>query len=142
MDALDALPDARLPDEVQPLVTALNDLLERLRQALGRERAFMADAAHELRTPLTALHLQMGMLARAGSESERLAAMETLSAGVQRAIRLIEQMLALARQEPRAHVASAPVRLDELAREAVAELVPLADARHIDLGVAAQRRSS
>ena len=81
VDALDALPDARLPDEVQPLVTALNDLLERLRQALERERAFMADAAHELRTPLTALHLQMGMLARASGESERLAAMETLSAG-------------------------------------------------------------
>src|SRR6202042_1994172 len=139
VDALDALPDARLPDEVQPLVTALNDLLERLRQVLGRERAFMADAAHELRTPLTALHLQMGMLARAGSESERLAAMETLSAGVQRAIRLIEQMLALARQEPRSARSVGPVHLDELAREAVAELVPLADLRRIDLGVAGAR---
>jgi two-component system OmpR family sensor kinase len=79
----------------------------------------------------------MGMLARAKSESERLAAMDTLSAGVQRAIRLIEQMLALARQEPRAAVARTAVRLDELAREVVGELVPLADLRHIDLGVAA-----
>ena len=137
VDALDALPDARLPDEVQPLVTALNDLLERLRQALGRERAFMADAAHELRTPLTALHLQIGTLARAGDESERAAAMGNLSAGVQRAIRLIEQMLALARQEPRSERSVGAVRLDELAREVVAELVPLADLRHIDLGVAA-----
>jgi len=102
VNALESLPDTLLPDEVQPLVSALNDLLARLRAALERERAFMADAAHELRTPLTALHLQTGMLARASGDAERAAAMETLSAGVQRAIRLIEQMLALARQEPRA----------------------------------------
>ena len=137
VDALDPLPDPGLPDEVQPLVAALNDLLVRLRGALARERAFMADAAHELRTPLTALHLQMGMLARASGESERTAAMSTLAAGVQRAIRLVEQLLALARQEPRAETQHSPVRLDELAREIVAELVPLADARHVDLGVAA-----
>jgi two-component system OmpR family sensor kinase len=137
VDALDALPAAGLPDEVQPLVLALNDLLGRLRAALGRERAFMADAAHELRTPLTALYLQLGMLARASGEAEREAAMSTLSAGVQRAIHLVEQMLALARQEPRADSQRLPVRLDELAREIVTELVPQADAGHIDLGVAA-----
>ena len=137
VDALDALPAERLPEEVQPLVLALNDLLGRLRAALERERAFMADAAHELRTPLTALHLQLGLLARAGSDTERAAAMGILSAGVQRANHLIEQMLMLARQEPRADSPRSPVRLDELAREIVAELVPLADARQIDLGVAA-----
>ena len=141
VEALDPLPEAALPAEVQPLVSALNDLLGRLRGALERERAFMADAAHELRTPLTALHLQLGMLARASSESERAAAMATLSAGVQRAIRLIEQMLSLARQQPRG-VSRVPLRLDELAREVVAELVPLADLRHIDLGVAAAAPAS
>ena len=135
VDALEPLAETPLPEEVQPLVTALNDLLARLHGALDRERAFMADAAHELRTPLTALHLQMGMLARASGETERAAAMETLSAGVQRAIRLVEQLLALARQEPRAERLHVPVRLDEMAREVVAELVPLADAGSIDLGV-------
>lgn len=95
----------------------------------------MADAAHELRTPLTALHLQLGALARAGTESERSEAMEKLSEGVQRAIRLVEQMLALARQEPRAEPVRTRFALDELAREVVAELVPLADARRIDLGM-------
>jgi two-component system, OmpR family, sensor kinase len=137
VDALDSLGDSDLPEEVQPLVGALNDLLARLKVALERERAFMADAAHELRTPLTALHLQMGMLARASDEAERAAAMDTLSQGVQRAIRLVEQMLSLARQEPRAPAAHVPVRLDDLAREIVAELVPLADAAHVDLGVSA-----
>ena len=102
----------------------------------------MADAAHELRTPLTALHLQTAMLARASGDAERAAALETLSAGVQRAIRLVEQMLALARQEPRAEAQRVAVRLDDLAREIVAELVPLADAGRIDVGVSAAQPAS
>ena len=137
VDALEPLPDARLPDEVRPLVGALNELLARLQAALGRERAFMADAAHELRTPLTALHLQVDMLARASGEAERGAAMERLSQGVRRAIRLVEQMLALAREEPRLEARHVPVALEPLAREVIAELLPLADARHIDLGLSA-----
>jgi two-component system OmpR family sensor kinase len=137
--ALDPMPDEHLPSEVQPLVGALNDLLGRLGAALERERGFMADAAHELRTPLTALHLQMGTLARAQNEAERSDAMEKLSAGVQRAIRLVEQLLSLARQEPRAEVIRKRVRLDDLARDVVAEMVPLADARKIDLGISASQ---
>jgi len=135
VDALDPLSNERLPDEVRPLVDALNDLLVRLRAASDRERAFMADAAHELRTPLTALHLQMGTLARAANEAERSDAMERLSAGVQRAIHLVEQLLSLARQEPRAEALRMRVSLTDLAREVVAELVPLADAKKIDLGI-------
>ena len=135
VNALEPLSDERLPEEVRPLVGSLNDLLGRLTAALDRERAFMADAAHELRTPLTALHLQLGALARAATETERSEAMGKLSEGVQRAIRLVEQMLALARQEPRAEPARTRFALDELAREVIAELVPLADARRIDLGM-------
>lgn len=137
--ALDPLPDENLPGEVQPLVSALNDLLGRLGAALERERGFMADAAHELRTPLTALHLQMGTLARATNEAERVDAMEKLSAGVQRAIRLVEQLLALARQEPRAEAIRKRLRFDDLARDVVAEMVPLADDRRIDLGISASQ---
>jgi two-component system OmpR family sensor kinase len=95
----------------------------------------MADAAHELRTPLTALHLQMGTLSRAANEAERDDAMGKLSAGMQRAIRLVEQMLSLARQEPRVEAIRAPVPLADIARDVVAELVPLADAKQIDLGI-------
>jgi len=135
VNALEPLSAERLPEEVRPVVGSLNDLLGRLTAALDRERAFMADAAHELRTPLTALHLQLGALARAGSEAERAEAMSKLSEGVQRAIRLVEQMLALARQEPRAEPVRSRLALDELAREVIAELVPLADARRIDLGM-------
>jgi two-component system OmpR family sensor kinase len=133
--ALDPLPDRNLPGEVQPLVGALNDLLGRLGAALERERGFMADAAHELRTPLTALYLQLGTLSRAENETERATAMEELHAGVQRAIRLVEQLLSLARQGPRVEPTRHKLLLAELARDVVAEMVPLADAKHIDLGI-------
>lgn len=139
VNALDPLPDERLPEEVRPLVDALNDLLVRLGSALGRERAFMADAAHELRTPLTALHLQIGTLTRAANEAERNEAMEQLSAGMQRVIRLVEQMLSLARQEPRVERSRVQVPLADIARDVVAELVPLADAKQIDLGISSSQ---
>ena len=135
VNELQPLPAGPLPDEVRPLVGALNGLLGRLGGALERERAFILDAAHELRTPLTALHLQMGALARAGNDAERTEATEKLSAGVQRAIRLVEQMLSLSRQESRAEPARTQVDLDAVAREVVTELVPVSDAKRIDLGI-------
>ena len=140
VNELEALPDEALPDEVRPLVGALNGLLGRLGAAVERERAFMLDAAHELRTPLTALHLQMGALTRAGSDAERAEATDRLSAGVQRAIRLVEQMLALSRQESRTEPVRTQVDLDAAARDVVTELVPVADAKRIDLGISDSQR--
>lgn len=133
------LPERRLPAEVRPLVAALNDLLARLSALRDRERRFIADAAHELRTPLTALRLQLRGLDGA-SDSERHDSIVALNAGIDRAARLVEQMLALARQdapEAQAHASASPVILAELARDVVADLLPAADARGIDLGLAA-----
>jgi two-component system OmpR family sensor kinase/two-component system sensor histidine kinase QseC len=128
--SLQPLPADGLPGEVAPLVAALNALLQRLGQSLDTQRAFVADAAHELRSPLTALKLQLQLLRRAGSEAERSAAAEALAAGIERAARLVEQLLALARSEPGAAAAPLqPLDLSELVREAVADTVPLALAR-------------
>jgi two-component system OmpR family sensor kinase/two-component system sensor histidine kinase QseC len=130
VEALSALPLAGLPDEVAPLVQALNALLQRLGSAFGAQRAFVADAAHELRSPLTALKLQIGLLQRSGDEAARRAALDALAAGVDRAVRLVEQLLTLARSEPGA---SAPpferIDLAELVRQAVADTVPYALSR-------------
>ena len=123
-----------LPDEVRPVAVALNELLARLRAALDRERAFLADAAHELRTPLTALDLQAQAVA-AASEGDREAALGNLRAGVARVARLVEQLLAIAREQHGATVAAVPLDLDELVRRTVAEFVPLAEAAGIDLGI-------
>ena len=134
---LTPLPDHGLPQEVQPLVSSLNELLQRLDGVLQRERAFIADAAHELRTPLTAVRLQAQTLERAETPEERVSAQHNLVAGVQRASRLVEQLLSLARLEPRAQPApAAAVDLAQLARDAVADLIPLADEREIDIGMA------
>ncbi len=128
--SLEPLPSAGLPDEVAPLVSALNALLQRLGRSLDTQRAFVADAAHELRSPLTALKLQLQLLKRADGPEQRGVAIDTLAAGIERAARLVEQLLTLARTEPGA-VAAAMQRLDlsELVREAVADVAPLALAR-------------
>jgi len=128
--SLTPLPTAGLPDEVSPLVMALNSLLQRLAQSLDTQRAFVADAAHELRSPLTALKLQVQMLQRAGDSAARAEATTALAAGIDRAARLVEQLLALARSEPGASAAPPQVLdLSELVRSAVADTVPQARAR-------------
>jgi two-component system OmpR family sensor kinase/two-component system sensor histidine kinase QseC len=98
--SLAPVPTSGLPDEVAPLASALNALLERLRSSLDSQRAFVADAAHELRSPLTALKLQLRLLRQAGDDATRSAAIESVAAGIDRAARLIEQLLTLARSEP------------------------------------------
>jgi two-component system OmpR family sensor kinase len=134
--ALDPIATHGLPEEIRPLVDALNDLLVRLAAVLRHERAFIADAAHELRTPLTALSLQLQTLAASASEADRAQAAERLQAGVARATRLVEQLLTLARHEERPRGDYGPVPLDDVAREVVTDLVRQADARQIDLGLA------
>ncbi|MSR15819.1 MAG: HAMP domain-containing protein [Gammaproteobacteria bacterium] len=109
-----------LPSEAKLMVEALNDLIERLRDVLSRQREFMADAAHELRTPLTALQLQTQLLERVGSGELRAAAIAELKAGVQRAAHLVERLLTFARLEPASHDHQfAEVDLAVIARELV-----------------------
>ena len=133
---LEPLPETDLPREVQPLVGALNDLLSRLSHTLDAQRAFVADAAHELRTPLTAVHLQAQLAERATTDAERAAALTELKGGLERATRLVEQLLTLAREEPGvSEVPPASVDLVALARDVIADLAPLAGAKGIDLGL-------
>jgi len=132
--SLAPLPPAKLPEEIAPLVSELNALLERLREALDRQKRFTADAAHELRSPLTALQVQLDMLARARTPEDTRGALEALRAGMKRAARLVEQMLTMARLEPDAQLAQpASIALDALVAQVAGELEPLAEARRIEL---------
>ena len=138
--SLEPLPTGGLPDEVAPLASALNSLLDRLRSALDSQRDFVADAAHELRSPLTALKLQLRLLRHAGDDAARAAAIDAVAAGVDRAARLIEQLLTLARSEPGAAPAPhEPVELGELARETLAAMHPFAHDRASELVLDAAR---
>jgi two-component system OmpR family sensor kinase len=134
--ALQPLPESGLPEEVQPLVHALNDLLGRLGRAMAAQKGFIADAAHELRTPLTAVQLQLEEARLAKTGEEREAAFDDLQRGVSRAIHLVAQLLTLARLEPEvSQSVFQRVDLSEIARLVVAEQTPLAHAREVDLGI-------
>lgn len=131
-----ALDTRRLPEELAPLVEALNALLARLEAALALQSRFIADAAHELRTPLTAVRLQAQLAQQAGSAQERERALAQLIDGVDRASHLVQQLLNMARLSPEANRGKrGPVALDALAKQVVAEFSPQAEARDIDLGV-------
>jgi two-component system OmpR family sensor kinase len=134
---LQPLPAQRLPQELAPIVAALNELLGRLDRTLKAQRAFIADAAHELRTPLTALALQLQLAERAKDDAERSAAFATLKQGLARTTHLVEQLLTLAREEPGAvERGREPVDLGTLAADVVATHAALAQERQIDLGLA------
>ncbi|MGZ5201728.1 MAG: ATP-binding protein [Telluria sp.] len=136
-DDLSAVSESGLPDEVQPLVRELNLLFGRVRTAFDAQQNFVGDAAHELRTPLAALKLQAQSLDRADSPEARKVAVARIMAGIERATRLVEQLLVLARQEASAAggTSAQPVQLDGLARRAVADMVSVAQAKGVDLGL-------
>ncbi|GAB3537878.1 ATP-binding protein [Noviherbaspirillum agri] len=133
-DSLEPVSDDGVPQEVSVLVGELNSLLIRMAQALRSQQHFVADAAHELRTPLTALKLQVQTLARTKDESSRQQAVARLQGGVDRASHLLEQLLALARQDPLAEPAEQSiVALADCADHAIADVAPLASSRHVAL---------
>ena len=136
-DELGAISEEGLPDEIRPLVRELNGLFGRVRGAFEAQQSFVADAAHELRSPLAALKLQVQGLQRASDDTMRALAVARLGAGVDRATRLVEQLLVLARQQASAAASPAPqaVALADIARGAVADAAPAAQARDIDLGL-------
>jgi two-component system OmpR family sensor kinase len=136
-DDLSPVSEAGLPDEVRPLVQELNLLFGRVRTAFAAQQHFVADAAHELRTPLAALKLQVQSLERSDGPDAKRLAVSRLTAGIERATRLVEQLLVLARQEA-SEAGGAPrqnVDLAGAAKRAVADLAGVASAKQIDLGL-------
>ena len=132
---LDPLPVEGVPGELLPLIEQINALLKRLESSLETQRRFVADAAHELRSPVTALSLQAQLAERAQTPQARAVAFEELKRGTERASRLVQQLLDLARLEPGARAeAQRPVDVAQLARDVVGSYAAQADARGVDLG--------
>lgn len=125
---------APLPSELEPVVAALNRLLAQVDHVLEREKRFLADAAHELRTPLAVLRIQAQNALEAGEQADREAALRQLQGGVERATRVVEQLLTLARLEPGAADSTHAVQdVAACVRAELAELTPLALERGQDL---------
>nr|WP_315430172.1 ATP-binding protein [uncultured Albidiferax sp.] len=135
-DDLSPLAEDGLPEEVRPLVRELNLLFDRVHTAFHAQQAFVANAAHELRSPLTALKLQAQALDRAADASTRSVAVARLHQGIDRAIRLMNQLLVLARQESATETPPERIQLQDLVRLAVEEMLPQAQERQQDIGVA------
>lgn len=118
---------AGLPQELEPMVAALNRLLQQLDALLAREKHFIADAAHELRTPLAVLRIHAQNAVDAPDPLDRAEALRQMAAGVDRTTRLANQLLTLARLEPDAAVLNRrPVDLEAFVRSELAEITPLA----------------
>ncbi len=132
-DNLDILDTADSPDEVTPLIRALNDLLERLESTLDKERRFTADAAHELRTPLAGLKTQAQVALGASASQERNRAILNLLRGVDRGSHLVEQLLTLSRLDQAAPMPIATVDLAATVRTVMNDLQPKVEERRVRL---------
>ena len=131
---LSALETKDTPEELIPLISALNDQLSRLEQNLETQKRFIADAAHQLKTPLAGLRMQVELLGDEKDPTEIRSSLEKLAQGTIRATRLVNQMLSLARTEAPAVLRFDLVDLVEVAKNVLNDFVPDSLQKRIDLG--------
>lgn len=139
-DDLSPIDEREAPEEVAPLVRGINDLLGRLDRSISTQKRFLADAAHQMKTPLAGLRMQAELAQReieAGTaDPNHLAAsLQQIARSSQRAARMVNQLLAMARTEDASQrLQLKPVCLTALATETVRDFVPRAMDKRIDLG--------
>lgn len=135
LHALKPLEVEKAPVELRPFIESINRMIERLSVLVNAERKFIADAAHELRSPISAMQLQIDNLRDAPPDQYR-ERFDELRRGVARTGSLVSQLLGLARAEiGGAQRAVETIALTRLVPDVLADLLPLADARGVDLGV-------
>jgi len=137
---LSPIDEREVPEEVSPLVRAINDLLARLDKSMSAQKHFLADAAHQLKTPLAGLRTQAELAQRdidagRGDPRELRKSLQQIARSSQNAAHMVNQLLAMARAEDTGHSARRQlVDLAPLATETVQDFVPRALAKRIDLG--------
>lgn len=115
------------PDEIRPIILALNKLLKRVEDAVEHERSFTANAAHELRTPLAAIRAHLAAARAASGSEERERSLDKVQRSLERGIRLVDQLLTLARLDPEQTIPHTEVLdIGNLLESICAELAPLA----------------
>ena len=133
-DDLSPIDERAAPTEIAPLVGAMNELLDRLSANVDAQRRFVADAAHQLKTPLAGLRTQAELALRDASPEEMQSSLRQLVTGSERATRLVNQLLLLARAEHPDSAGLAPADLNAIAYEQTQHWVPQALALSTDLG--------
>ncbi len=126
------------PEEVSPLVGAINDLFARLDRSIKSQKRFLADAAHQLKTPLAGLRMQAELAQREldlGDAKAARRSMVQIARSSQQAAHMVNQLLAMARAEDGQDVRRAQsFNLAAVATEVVRDFVPRALAKGLDLG--------
>ncbi len=126
---------ADTPEEVEPLVDAINLFMERLQIALDALRNFTGNASHQLRTPLAVVRTQLALIDRSTGPDEAAAARDKAISALERAERVLSHLLVLARVDASAGAAAlTAVDLAAVAKDVTSEMVPGAIAQDIDLG--------
>ena len=133
-DDLSSIDGRNVPVEIEPLVTAMNELLARLASHILAQQRFVADAAHQLKTPLAGLRTQAELGMRGTPPGETLSSLNQIIAGTVRATRLIDQLLLMARAENPDNVQVTPVDVRALTQQHTQQWVDRAISAHIDLG--------
>jgi len=139
-DDLSSIPVEDLPRDLSPLGQSINQLLSKLEHSLTAERRFSDHAAHQLRTPLAGLKLQLHLLAKADSESERMALIGDLTRSTDRATHLVEQLLRAARVSHQS-ISLQPIPLYHATASVIAEMGNLAADKHLDISLEGQEEA-
>ncbi len=132
---LSELPDTHTPEEVFPLVNALNQLLSRLRDEMKAHQRFIANAAHQLRTPLAGLKTYSSIGSEMTEAEDLKHIVSELDSGIDRSSRIVGQLLALARTDGGDQDIMAKVRVDLsfIVSDVTAELVDQAVRKDVEL---------
>lgn len=135
-DDLNRLDETKAPEEVRPLIGAVNDLLERLQQVMRAQKRFVADAAHQLRTPFAGLKTQAELALRESDAARKQHALQHMLTSTRHGTRLVNQLLALARNEPGGQGDDTfdLLELGKMAQNSAMQWVTLALEKNIDLG--------
>ncbi|AEY00325.1 two-component system sensor histidine kinase [Oceanimonas sp. GK1] len=134
---LSPLPGVQV-EELSPLTTELNRLMRALADALEREQQFTNEAAHELKTPLAVLRIHVENALNARDDTQRDQSLHKALRALRRSDRLVQQLLTQARLDNQQDIERAPLRLDRLLRDTLAELTPLALEKHQTLSLHAE----
>ena len=136
-DDLSPINEREAPQEIAPLVAAMNDMLQRLSSNIDAQKRFVADAAHQMKTPLAGIRTQAELALRNASPEDMEASLRQLISGAERATRLVNQLLSLARAEDPRNPSNllSEVDLQAIAQEQTQNWVHEAMSRQIDLGL-------